>query len=432
MKVLMCNSFYYLRGGAERCFFDLMHLLESHGHEVIPFSMVDVRNQPSAYDSYFLSKVDFPSHLNNSNSLEAKLRLVERVLYSREAKSKIKALIEATQPDIAHVHGIAHETSPSILPAIKKAGIPIVQTLHDYKLLCPNTSFVSQGVICEKCKKHRYYNVVRYRCKRDSLAASLLAGMELYFHKATKIYEGNVDLFISPSRFLQNKVTEYGIQNPIVHLPNYVNLDDFQPCFKPLDYFVFSGRLTQLKGVETLLAAMRQVKESHLYVAGAGELERHLKAYVLEQRITNVTFVGHLNKSDLIALIQRALFTVVPSEWYENYPMTVLESFACGTPVIGTNIGGIPELVRDGENGLLFEPGNVTDLAKKIYDMLRNREQAVTMGRIGRRQVEQTNSPERHYRQTIRIYKQLVQDGTSDRIDESNTKHNLEMMRRRQ
>ena len=408
MKVLMCNSFFYLRGGAERCFLDLMDLLQAHGHEVIPFSMVDERNRPSAYAPYFISHVDFPSQLRNGSSVRVKLGVIERTLYFREARRKIEALIAATQPDIVHVHGIAHETSPSILPAIKKAGIPLVQTLHDYKLLCPNTNFVSQGAICERCKGHRYYNAARYRCKRNSLSASTLAGLEMYFHKALQIYERNVDLFITPSRFLQSKLAEHGVRNLVKHVPNFINLDDFQPCYEPEDYFVFSGRLVGIKGVETLFAAMRQVKESHLYVAGSGDLDGQLRTYAREHDISNVTFLGHLNTVDLIALIQRSLFTVVPSEWYENYSMTVLESFACGTPVIGADIGGIPEQVKDGENGLLFGSGNADQLAEKIIYMLDNREKAVAMGRNGRKQVELINSPESHYRQTMHIYRQLI------------------------
>ncbi len=414
MKILMCNSFYYLRGGAERCFFDLMHLLEVHGHEVIPFSMVDKRNWPSPYENYFIDNIDFSSQMRNGGSFGAKLRLAERVIYSRDARRKIEALIEATRPDIAHIHGIAHETSPSILPAIKKAGIPIVQTLHDYKLLCPNTNFVSRGVICEQFMGHRYYNVVRYRCKRNSLSASSLAGLEMYIHKAIKIYEDNVDLFISPSRFLQNKMMEYGVGTPVQYLPYYVKVYEFQACYEPEDYFVFSGRLVAIKGVETLLKAMQRVKASHLYVAGTGELEEHLQAYAVEQGLKNVIFLGHLNTDELSALVQRALFTIVPSEWYENYPMAVLESFACGTAVIGADIGGIPEQVRDRENGLLFESGNARELAEKIDYMLDNRGHAEAMGRMGRQQVEKFNSPDHQYQRMMEIYHSLLPVSSSD------------------
>lgn len=185
---------------------------------------------------------------NASPSSVATIPRVERVR-SATPKQKIERLIKDLRPDIAHIHGIAHETSPSILPVLKQADYPIVQTLHDYKLLCPNTNFTNRLGVCEACKGHRYYNVVRYRCKHESLAASLLAGIEMYTHKLLQIYENNVDLFITPSQFLKNKVHEYGIRNPVVQLPNFIDVEKIQPYSNPENYFVYCGRLVALKGI---------------------------------------------------------------------------------------------------------------------------------------------------------------------------------------
>jgi glycosyltransferase involved in cell wall biosynthesis len=408
MRILMCNSFYYLRGGAERCFFDLTKLLTEHGHEVIPFSMHHPQNFDSPYADYFLSHIDFPSLLSEDKGISNQWKVAERTIYSYEAHQKIKRLIRDVKPDIAHIHGIAHETSPSILPVIKQAGIPIVQTLHDYKLLCPNTNFVSQGQVCEQCKGHRYYNVIRRRCKRDSLAASMLASIEMYVHKILQIYERNVDTFISPSHFLKSKIIEFGIQNQVVHIPNFVDVDALEPNYLPENYFVYAGRLVAVKGVHTLLKAMRQIKLAHLYVAGIGELDQELRTYAQKNGITNITFLGQLSRSELVPLVQKAAFTVAPSEWYENNPMTVLESFACGTPVIGARIGGIPELVNDGYTGLLFKPGNADELVEKIQYMLNHPQQATEMGRAGRAYVENVTHPEKHYHQTIQLYQALL------------------------
>jgi glycosyltransferase involved in cell wall biosynthesis len=404
----MCNSFYYLRGGAERCFFDLTKLLTEHGHEVIPFSMHHPQNFDSPYADYFLSYIDFPTLLQGDSRIANQWKVAERTIYSREARQKIERLICDVKPDIAHVHGIAHEISPSILPAIKQAGIPIVQTLHDYKLLCPNTNFVAQGEVCEQCKGHRYYNVIRRRCKRDSFAASVLASIEMYVHKSLQIYEQNVNVFISPSQFLKNKISDFGIQNPVVYIPNFVEVDTLKPDFRPEEYFVYAGRLVAVKGVYTLLKAMRQVKIAHLYIAGTGELDQVLRIYALENGITNVTFLGQLSRNELVPLVQKAAFTVAPSQWYENNPMTVLESFACGTPVIGARIGGIPELVIDGHTGLLFEPGNADELAKRIQFMLNHPQQAISMGRAGRDYVENVTYPEKHYQETMQLYQSLL------------------------
>ncbi len=407
MRILMCNSFFYLRGGAERCFFDLSALLEANGHEVIPFSMVHPQNLPSPYANYFISYMDFPTQLGRAAGITGKVQLAERVIYSREAKAKIEQLIAATKPDIAHLHGIAHETSPSILPALKAAGIPVVQTLHDYKLVCPNTNFVSQGEVCEACKGHRYYNVVRRRCKRDSLPASLLAGIEAYSHKALQIYERNVDTFIAPSRFLRDKVIEHGIQNHVAYLPNFIHVDRFTPCYEADNYFVFAGRLVETKGVRTLLAAMRSVTGAKLYIAGGGELEAELRATISEHKLDHVHLVGHLDQAALTALVQRAIGMIVPSEWYENCPMSVLESFACATPVIGAKIGGIPELVQEGASGLLFEPGNATQLAQAMQAAIDQPARMQLMGRQARQQVEQHYNATSHYAQTLNLYQSL-------------------------
>ncbi len=413
MRILMVNSYYYLRGGAERCVFELSDLLTAHGHEVIPFAMQHPQNLPTAYDKYFTSQVDFPSLLGKGSTVQAKWRAVERVVYSRETKTQIERLIEATQPDVAHIHGIAHEISPSILPALQQAGIPVAQTLHDFKLLCPNTSFVSQNEICERCKGHHYYNVVRYRCKRDSLAASLLAGVEAYIHQFLQIYEKNVDVFVTPSRFLEQKLREHGIHNLVEHLPNFIDGSSYQPCYEPEPYLLYAGRLVDIKGVRTLLAAMHGIPTIPLYLAGTGELEAELREMVATQGLDNVTFLGHLGKRELTEYMQRALCTIVPSEWYENYPMSILESFACGTPVIGSHMGGIPELVRDGESGFLFESRNAEELRSKILTLVDNRDLAIQMGKTARQQVERENSPEAHYQATLQLYQALIDQRTT-------------------
>lgn len=404
MKILMVNSFHYMRGGGERCFFELSDLLRSHGHEVIPFCMEHPQNFPSEFSDFFVSYVDFPSELAKSG-LSPKLRVFERIIYSREARQKIETLIKKTQPDIVHIHGFIHEMSTSILPAIKAAGIPVVHTLHDFKIACPNTTFVSHGRICEDCKGKKFYNMTRNRCKRGSISASLLATVEMYFHEIFRTYEPNIDLFISPSQFLADKMVEHGVQKPITVIPNFLHMESFEPIHESDNYFVYAGRLVRVKGVLTLLEAVGRLKtDAILAIAGSGELEMELRQFVKENNLANVRFLGHLNTTELANLVQRAIFTVVPSEGYENYSMTVIESLACGTPVIGSRLGGIPEQVTHGVNGLLFEAGDVVNLAKQMQRLLDNRAEALEMGIAGRRRIENVNGPEAHYEQTVDAY----------------------------
>lgn len=418
MKILMVNSFNYMRGGGERCFFDLSDLLRSHGHEVIPFCMDHPRNFPSEFSDSFVSYMDFPTELGKPG-VGPKLRVLERVLYSREARRKIEALIEKVKPDIVHIHGFIHEMSTSILPAMKSAGLPVVQTLHDYKIVCPNTSFVSHGHICEACKGGKYYNMTRYRCKRGSLSASLLASVEMYFHEAFRLYEPNIDLFISPSQFLADKVVEHGVKTPITVIPNFVQPDSFQAVYESGNYFIYAGRLAREKGIRTLLSAVQRLEtDAELVIAGSGELEQDLRQFARINNLTNVRFAGHLNTTELSALMQRAVCTVVPSEWYENYSMTVIESLACGTPVVGARIGGIPEQVTHGVNGLLFESGDAADLAEQMQRLLDNRAEALEMGRIGRERIELINGPIAHYDQTVAAYRSILPDGASRNVPE--------------
>lgn len=415
MKILMINSFHYMRGGGERCFFELSALLQGHGHEVIPFCMDHPQNFPSEYGDHFVSFIDFPEELSKPG-IGPKLSVVERVLYSREARRKVEGLIEETRPDLVHIHGFIHETSTSILPALKAAGLPVVQTLHDYKIACPNTTFVSNDRICEACKGGRYFNMTRFRCKRGSLSASLLATAEMYFHEIFRLYEPNIDLFISPSQFLAEKMAEHGVRKPIIPIPNFINPDSFTAVYEPENYFVFAGRLVRVKGILTLLEAMRHIRsDAVLNIAGAGELEPELRQFVLTHNLTNVRFLGHLSTDELARLVRNALFTVAPSEWYENYSMTIIESLACGTPVIGAKIGGIPEQVRDDWNGHLFEPGNALELASKMQNLLDHRDLAIEMGRRGRSQVEALNGPETHYDQTMQVYERLLRESPRSR-----------------
>lgn len=408
MRILLCNNYYYYKGGAERCFLDLSALLEAHGHEVIPFSMQHEQNLPTPYADYFISYVNYPQLMQQATSVIDRAKVIEHVIYSQESRQKIEQLIADTRPDVAHVHGIGGEISPSILPALKNARIPTVQTLHDYRLLCPQISFVSQGEICERCKGHRYYNVALRRCKRNSFSASIAAGLEISAHKMMQIYEKNVDMFIAPSAFLMAKFREHRFKRPMEHLPNFVDLEQFQPCYESQGYAVHYGRLVKEKGVMTLLEAMKNVSGLQLYIAGTGDAEAEMKQFVSENGLKNVVMLGHLSPGELIPLVQKAAFSIVPSEWYENYSMSVIESLACATPVIGAAIGGIPEQVIDGRNGLLFEMGNPAALAAKIRRLCDDPDLVRAMGHKAREMVEVINAPERHYEETIRIYRHVM------------------------
>ena len=403
MKVLSVNKFHYVRGGADRCYLEWGDLLQEKGHEAIFFSMQHERNRATPYAKYFVNKIEFFN--GESRNVPG---IATRVLYSGQARRRIESLIENTKPDIAHLHNIAHQLSPSILHSLKKHQLPVVQTVHDYKFGCPTYSFYAQGQVCERCKTHRYYNAVLQRCNRGSWAASLLNCVEMYVHKLIRVYN-NVDLFIAPSNFLRRKMIEYGVSpERVVRVPNFVASDQYIPNYTHDDYFVFVGRLVPFKGVATLLEAMRFVKEAQLRVVGEGESREELEAHTRAQHIDNVAFLGYESGKELQSIIANSMFTVVPSEWYENLPYVILESFALGTPVLAADIGGMPELIEPGTDGLLFEPGSMADLVEKIQYMLANKKSLAEMGKRGRAKVEREYAAETHYERVMQIYQGLL------------------------
>jgi len=387
----MVNKFHWMFGGTERHVQELTGLLKQRGHQVIPFAMADPRNEPSSYADYFVSPIKF----FDDDRRPAPWVVAERVIYSREARQKMARLIEAVRPDLAHIHNIYHYISPSILDVLHEHRIPTVMTLHDYKLICPTYSLWTHGEICERCRGGRYYHCLLHRCNHGSLSASLLNTVEAYVHRLIRIYD-RVDLFISPSRFLQHKHIERGMApDRIIHIPNFVVLENYIPHFDHAGYFAYVGRLTPFKGVGTLLEAVARLRPSFpLLIIGDGPSKEALEAKAAHLGLGNVRFLGYRTGATLHDLIARAMFIVVPSEWYENCPYAVLEAFALGTPVVATAIGGIPELVEDGVNGVLVPPGDPETLAAELRQLLGGGRNLSEMGHAGRERIAKSYNEE--------------------------------------
>jgi glycosyltransferase involved in cell wall biosynthesis len=404
MRVLMVNKYYHMVGGVERYVQELTQVLQQRGHDVVPFAMADPRNDPSPYAEHFVTPIDF----FDSARRPAPWQVAERVIYSREAYHKMTQLIEATQPDIAHIHNISHYISPSILDALHEQGIPVAMTLHEYKLVCPVCTFWVNNAICERCRGGRYYHCAVQRCNHGSLGGSLLNAVEAYVHRLIRIY-GKVGQFISPSRFLRQKHIEYGLSpERIQFIPNFLLLEDYQPRFRNDGYFAYAGRLTPFKGVGTLLEAIARLQPAQpLLIVGDGPSRDDLGVSAARLGLTNVRFLGHRSGDDLRALIAGAMFVVVPSEWYENCPYAVLEAFALGKPVVATAIGGIPELIEDGVTGVLVPPSDPDALAAALQQMCSIGAPLPDMGRAARQHVERSHGAEQHIAAISGVYDHL-------------------------
>ncbi len=405
MRVLAVNKFYYLKGGSETYYFSLNRLLSNAGVEVVPFSMKDPKNLPNSYEKYFLDSIDF-----FNASFFKRLKQLLNIIYSFYAREKISHIIEDYGPELAHLHVFQHQFSPSILKEIKKYGIPVINTVHDLKPLCPNYMMFNKGKVCEKCFKHRYYQCFINRCVKGSYAASLVTTIEMYLHDFLGSYD-NVDMFITPSRFYRQKFIEYGYpEERVVHIPNFIDTQRYKPQYDGGSYILYFGRLSSEKGIITLLNAVRNMGEE-LLIAGDGPFKSELVTCIEEKKIDNVRLLGFKEGEELVSLIKNSRFTVIPSEWYENCPLSVLESMAYGKPVIGADIGGIPELVENKKTGLVFKPGSSDDLAEKISYMLGNPGVVTAMGKEARIKVETEFNKGLHLERIMNIYKSMLNYG---------------------
>lgn len=398
-----------MKSGAEKSMFNTCALLQKHGNQIIPFTMENENNIETEYSKYFVKGIEYENEIKKN--ILRKAYLWFKIIYSLEAKNKISKLIMDTKPDIAHIHKFNNTLTPSILYALRKKDVPVVQTLRDYRTVCPNYNMYdfNRGEVCEDCKGHRYFNAVRRKCQKSSYLIGLNIAVESYLCHFLKTYEKTIDLFISPSNFLMQKMIEFGInRNKIVHIPNFVRVERFVPNYNNSNYTLYFGRIERHKGIRTLVDAMKYVTCGKLYVVGDGSYKKELEEYTKNNNIEHIHFLGFKSGEDLIEIVKESLFTVIPSEWYENCPRSVLESFALAKPVIGANIGGIPELINDGCDGMLFESGNIGDLAKKINCLFKNRNTVIKMGKNARQKIEKKYNENIHYEKLMEAYRRVL------------------------
>ena len=370
-KLLLINKFYHdvgPAGGVGRYLVQEEEDLQNAGWEVIPFAMADEHVRPSPWSQYFVKARDYSKARFGGGALGDALSLI----WNREAAKNLDELIKETRPDVAHLHNIYHHLSPSILPVLRKHGIPVVMTLHDLRLLCPAIHMLRDGMVCEDCKGGQLHQAVIGKCVKESRAASGLAAVETFLHRSRGLYESTVSHFLCPSACYENKFAEWGFPaEKLQHLPNFVDLDFWHPDQIPSlpedqtkDAYIFFGRISREKGLRTLLDAQAlwekqyeddpsSTKPLKLLIAGSGPCEENLKAHLALLNLNTVEILGALDITALRLALARARFSVLTSEWYENGPMAALESLASGIPLVGTDIGGIPEMIIDGETGII-------------------------------------------------------------------------------
>ncbi|NQV00633.1 MAG: glycosyltransferase family 4 protein [Parcubacteria group bacterium] len=426
MKILQINKFFFLKGGSERYFFDLSELLFKKGHEVIVWSTQNPKNLPWPRQENFAEFSDF----SKKQGLIKDFKKVRRIFWNKEAKRKLEKIIKEVpmakssrildaesvgkKPDIAHLHNIFSHLSPSIIFALKKHGIPIVMTLHDYKLFCPNYQFFSQGETCFDClKKKNYSSCISKKCIKNSRIKSLIGYLEAKSQRDFLKVADKINIFLTPSMFMKRKAIEWGIPNEkVIHLPNFIDenyISKKSENKKQSNYFLYFGRLSHEKGVKLLIKAFSKTKDElsdwQLKIVGDGPEKERLKNLAKEQK--RIEFLGGKKGKELKEIIINANLVVIPSIWPENFPYSALESFALSKPVIAAKNGGLTELIKDRKTGLLFKSGNEKDLIEKLIWANDYKEELKQMGKTAKKEVLAQYNPEKHYQKLIKVYERI-------------------------
>ena len=392
MKILLVNKFYYRRGGDCIYMLNLEQLLKTHGHDVAVFAMDYPENIETEWKRYFPNEIKFTPGVGM-------LETFMRMFGLGEVKRKFNSLLNDFKPDVVHLNNIHTQLSPVIARLAYERGIKVIWTLHDYKLLCPRYDCLRNGnKVCEECfaDKHK---VLEYKCMKNSKLASMLAYKEAMKWSREKL-ESYTDAFICPSQFMQHKMAQGEFDRKKMYiLCNFIDIERTRrDSYDKEDYYCFIGRLSFEKGIETLIEAARTLPY-HLKIIGGGPLADILKE---KAKGANIEFTGYKEWPEIKEIVGKARFSVVPSEWYENNPLSVIEAQCLGTPVLGANIGGIPELIKEGVNGMCFESRNIMDLKNKIEKMFIlnvDYKQLAKMSQIG-------YSSEKHYNELLELYQQ--------------------------
>ncbi len=360
-RLLNINTYHYRRGGADAVYLDHGALFTRAGWESGWFAMHHPRNEQTPWSRFFVDEIE----LGHNYPAWRKLAIAKQVIHSRSHARALHRLLDAFPADVAHVHNIRHHIGANVLAELKRRGVPVVLTVHDLKLLCPAYRMHDGTGVCEACKPNAVFHSATRRCMHGSFPLSALISVESAIHRVTGAYRRYVDRIVCPSRFYLEKHVEWGWPRAqLVHIPNDLALVPPTCVAPPGDYFCYFGRLSFEKGLATLVRAAA-IARVPLHLVGEGPQEAALRALAAETG-ADVTFHGHRAGDALFDVVRGARACVLPSEWYENAPKSVLEAFNHARPVIGAAIGGITELIEHGRTGWLFASGDVGALAAQL------------------------------------------------------------------
>ena len=399
MRILLVNKFHYLRGGSEKYYFELAQLLKSKGHTVGFFSMKHEENITTGDAEYFVEEID----LNTASKLKAL-----DVIYSQENKRLMAKALEEFKPDIVHINNFQRQLSASIIDAIKEKNIPIVMTAHDLNPICPASIMLYNGEVCDDCITKGYAQCIKKKCVKGSTLKSTLGVMEKKYYDIHKVFR-KIDCIISPSEFNKNQLINGKLKyNEIVTLHNFVNESE-RNDYVLGDYAFYLGRLSKEKGILNLIEAIGDIPNAKLLIAGDGPERERIEAYISEHKLDGrITLLGYQNQDSIHKYITNSRFVVIPSICNENCPYSVLEAMEIGKPIAASRIGGIPELIADGENGYLYKADDINELKEKLTLLLDDDDKVNRFAQKSRELYESYYSPDSYYNELIKIYNKVM------------------------
>lgn len=410
MKIALVNYRYYVSGGPERYMFNIKDLLEQHGNAVFPFSIKSSKNVKSSFENDFLDTIDDQTYFAQSKkSLRVVLKSFTRMFYSFEAKKIFGNFLDKYKPDLVYIIHYHNKISPSIIDAAKKRNIPVIHRISDFQYMCPNALFYNDKTgVCEDCLHKKRLSCIKDKCVMNSrvLSAIKLGAKILHdFLGTTK----KINAFVVPSEFTLKKLNEFGIpQKKLNHIPTFFNLKQTPDKITYEPYFLFVGRIEKQKGLQTLIDAFTNT-DLKLKIIGFSNngYEEELKNS-LNGKKHQIEFLGRKTFEEIEQYLRTCLCTIVPSEWYDNFPNVILESFAYKKPVIATNFGSLPELVKNGETGLLFKYRDTNDLIQKCNELVNHPDKAIEMGQNAYKHIETLYSAKEHYSQLMNIFQKVL------------------------
>lgn len=398
MRVLLCHTFHHQRGGDSTYARGLTRLLEGAGHDVVPLAMRHPENDPSPWETRFVPWVDRRTNLAPLKRLTS----LPELLWSGAARDAAAGLIRDAQPDLMHLQHVHRHLTPSVLDAATRAGVPVVWTVHDYELVCPQGHLFRQGQPCEACRTEGVRAAVRHRCKWGRLGPSVVVAAEKALHRLRGVWT-RVDRFLCPSAFLADVLVRFGVpRERVFHQPNFLETRPDWSAQAGHGWLV-AGRLAPEKGIDVAIEAARRLPDHRLLVCGTGPEEGSLRKQA--QGLDNVSFLGHLPRPLLLQRIRAAGAVAVPSRWYENFPYAVLEAQAEGRAVVASALGGIPEQIESGVDGELVPPNDPDTLADAIGRLLRTPEYAQQLGAAAAQRVRDRLDPAGHLRDVLQHYR---------------------------